>query len=174
MKIDWSVKISLLDRLFLSAISLNFFSYFLFEKTLVELWTILGLFAIGAIIYYPIRKIALLKHVGIIESMFYSIIICGSILTFSFLSLNYIFSSNHTQVSSYKVKCKVQKLFPIEQQNKRAFLIKAEFNNGFYKRISLSKEFSEHTNHPDSLDFHLTPGLFGYQIIKKIELKKAS
>lgn len=168
MKILNSFNLHLFDKLFLSAIILNVFSYFLFEKTLINLTVILSIFIFGVLVFIPFRKSRKFKELGLIESMFYFSIIIGTYLTFSFLGINYLLSSDQVDISNYKVKCKVNKVFALKDQTDKTTVVKAEFKNGFYKRINLSKEFRNQIKHPDSLEIHLSTGFFGYPIIKRI------
>jgi hypothetical protein len=174
MKFLKTVKISIIDIVVLSAILLNIFNYFLFEKTLVPLQIIAFLFAIGIFGYILFKDSTFFKGIGKLESLFYNIIISGSYLTFVFLSLNYFLGSSNTTVSSYKVKCKVNKIWHPENNLDAPTVVKAEFENGFNKRIGLSKEFKINRIHPDSLDIHLSAGYFGFPIIKKVEFRKLS
>ena len=162
---------TLLDKLFLSVFLLNILSYFLFEKTLVSLSVIFFFFLFGIVFYWLIRKNGLFRNVGKLESVFYSIILTGSYLSFIFLSLNYVFCSSITEVSTYKVRCKINKIgLPAEEIAPK--VVKAEFENGFHKRIGLSKGIRLQNVHPDSLNVHLSLGLFGIPVIKKVEFDK--
>ncbi len=174
MKILKSFNLHLFDKLFLSAIILNVFSYFLFEKTLINLTIILGIFIFGVLVFIPFRKLKKFKELGLIESMFYFSIIIGTYLTFSFLGINYLLSSEQVDISNYRVKCKVNKVFTLNEQTDKTTVVKAEFNDGFYKRINLSKEFRHQIKHPDSIEIHLSTGFFGYPIIKRIGSNKTT
>ncbi|GEM68166.1 hypothetical protein SMI01S_17720 [Sphingobacterium mizutaii NBRC 14946 = DSM 11724] len=164
-------KLTLLDRLFLSVFVLNILNYFLYEKTLLSLKVIFSFFLFGIVIYFLIRKHSLFNAVGKLESVFYSIILSGSYLTFIFLSLNFFFCSSTTQVSSYKVRCKINKIW-IPGEEIAPKVVKAEFDGGYHKRIGLSKEIRQQNIHPDSLSVHLSFGLFGVPVIKKVEFDK--
>lgn len=48
-------------------------------------------------------------------------------------------------------------------------VVKAEFENGFHKRVGLSEEIRIQNVHPDSLNVYLSLGLFGIPVIKKVE-----
>lgn len=159
---------TLLDKLFLSVFILNILNYFLFEKTLISLRVIFFFFLFGMVFYWLIRKNDLLRNVGKLESIFYSIILTGSYLTFIFLGLNYMFCSSETEVSTYKVKCKINKIW-LPEEGMTPKVVKAEFENGFHKRIGLSEGIRIQNVHPDSLNVYLSLGLFGIPVIKKVE-----
>lgn len=175
MKLTSNHKITLLDKLFLSIFVLNIFNYFLFEKTLIPLNIIVIFFLIGLLVFFIFRKTRLFKNTGKFEALFYSIIISGSYLTFLFLSLNYFLCSPVTQVNTYKVKCKINKLLISQDHHLEApKVVKAEFSANCHKRIGLSEDIRKQTSHPDSLDIHLSNGLFGIPVIKKVEFGKKS
>jgi len=144
----------------------------MYEITLIHLKLVIAFFTIGIVAYLIFKNHPILQKVGKFESVFYSMIICGSYLTFLFLSLNFLLSSNTTEISTYKVKCKVNKIWNSDDNVKAPTVVKAEFSEGFHKRIGLSKDFKLNNIHPDSLDIHLSVGYFGCPIIRKVEFKK--
>ncbi len=167
-------RIMKLEILFPFSLILNFFNYFLYEKTLIQLEVISMLFSVGILFYLMFRKSDFFTTVPRFESFIYSIIICGSFLTFTFLGLNYTLSKNQLEITTYKVKYKVPKLLNSDKQIQSPSVVNVELGKRISKRIGLSKEFKINKIHPDSLDIHLYRGLFGYSIIKKVEFRKQS
>ncbi|MGM1429713.1 hypothetical protein ACS126_10680 [Sphingobacterium lactis] len=160
--------VSTLDILFFLALLLNVFNHLLFEKTIVPVYIIGLLYVCGLLFYFAIKRKEFFSRINVFERLLYTMVIFGSMLSFCFLTLNYIFSKKETHFTTCKVKCHSKRLWTVVKKVKEPSVVYAELPEGLNKRIPVSKEERMGLHHIDSLEVQLSPGAFGFSIIRRI------
>ena len=125
-----------LEFLFISAVLLNVINFHLLKKTVIPPYIIL-FFYLTAIPLYPLLRHRFSRFIeGKFELMMYFIVILGSYITFSLLSLNMLFSSRHVHVKVYCVNRVNKRMMGGSGAPQSDHIGLLDFDNGVIRKVS--------------------------------------
>ena len=160
------------NMLFFSSLLLNFINLKLYEKTIIPIEIILGMYVIGILFFVMFKnKLKKISPWNDFNNFVFSALVIGSYLTILFLGANYYFAKKQTEWKTYEI---VRKTEINGSKHNRSIthpsvIIMTENNDT--KRIDFARNLKNKVDISNSLELTLSKGLFNFYIIRNKELK---
>ena len=158
--------------LFFSSLLFNFINLKLYQKTIISIDIILGLYAIGILFFVIFKnKLKEISAWNDFNNFVFSFLVVGSYLTILFLGANYSFAKKQTEWKTYEIVRKTEINGGKYNRNAKTPAVIINTKNNDTKRIEFDRNLKNKIDISNSLKLTLSKGLFNFYIIRNTELK---
>ncbi|WP_207427968.1 hypothetical protein [Pedobacter sp. SYSU D00535] len=164
-------KAIILNSIFFIAAAVNLLNLWLFDGTIMHWKVVAAIYLLSGILYFPLHHF--LKSgtsYGNFSCILFCIITGGSLITATFLGLNYLLkeSSGSSEQLTIVRKSSIPGSRNNRSNRKPTFYVKVD---GILKRFDFRPDRTEDVEKADSVDLYLSEGFLGYDIVDSIRLK---